>query len=843
MGASIAVNVVLDQNKAEVGEGASISAGSAVNVEAEDLSPNNAIFTLDAGDDGTTSEDFINANYTATLQNSSYYAEAIAGGVAQGGNAGSGSLALTISSGSTKAIVGEGVAISGASANIRAFNESDARHLVGALAVADKKAIGASISGIYLKEDVMTVIGDNGSSDGGLNTTITTSAGDVDIVAAAEQDSITFMAAGGVSSNDLALAGAFGFNVMDTDVEARIIEDVVINASAGAIGINANSDTNIRNFALAVAGSGGANSVGGSLAVNLFLTDKKAIVGSSAATDNNIQLNASGAINVGINAAQDLVNGVISASVSTSSNALSGALSSNVIKGDSYALVQQGADINQNLSINNSSISQSVGVTARDQSNITDLTGTLAASSNASIGVALGANVLWKDVQAGINSDVIADTNVVVTADTVQNLTATVVGISASTGGLAGAGSISVGLVKSTTNATIGGSADINTDGSMQLHAGDDTDIFMLEPAASFSSGGMALAGAVGAAVFSGQTRARVLDSAVVTARGNTAMQVETDATQTTSPLLDGIMSGDDSQTRSALGSFNDGFTFDNIKDLFLTETRITETRRGISVTAVADQDVISIAASGAVSSDSAIAVSISAGVGVGAVQASVGNASINSAAGVAHSDQDVVVRAVSDTYWTDVSGALAVGTGSAGVGIGGDVVVQVKSTSAFIGQGATVIAARDVDVQASNKDRVINSAVSVGGGSTAGVSGAVAVGVVVNSTSAYIDGTVTAGNDIDVSADGFSEHIQIAGGIGAGGTAGIGASFGIGYVKNTTKAYIDENAITNAAGDTVVDADTTENAVAAVIAGGVGGTVGVSVSAGIKVHQSNTQA
>ena len=51
------------------------------------------------------------------------------------------------------------------------------------------------------------------------------------------------------------------------------------------------------------------------------------------------------------------------------------------------------------------------------------------------------------------------------------------------------------------------------------------------------------------------------------------------------------------------------------------------------------------------------------------------GDADINVSNSGAHADQDVVVRAVSDTYWTDVSGAIAVGTGSAGVGIGADVV------------------------------------------------------------------------------------------------------------------------------------------------------------------------
>ena len=112
--------------------------------------------------------------------------------------------------------------------------------------------------------------------------------------------------------------------------------------------------------------------------------------------------------------------------------------------------------------------------------------------------------------------------------------------------------------------------------------------------------------------------------------------------------------------------------------------------------------------------------------------------------------------------------GAIAVGTGSAGVGIGADVVVQTKDTKAFIARGADVTANDDVIVHAYNNDRIINSALSVGGGSTAGVTGAAAVGVTVNTTKAYIDGEVTAGDDLTILAGAKSEHIQIAGGIGA---------------------------------------------------------------------------
>ena len=844
VGASIAVNVVVDTNKAEVGENVAISATDNATIMAEDLSSAAGEFTLDPEDNTTTTEDYLTTNYTAVLQNSSYYTEAIAGGVAQGGNAGSGSLAVTVSTGSTKAIIGEGVNISADDVVIKAYNESDAKQLVGAVAFStDKKAIGASISGVYLREDVAVIVGDDGDSDDNSTTRLVANSGDVTISASAEQETQTYMAAGGVSGNDLALAGAFGFSVLDSDVEARIVEDATIQATAGDISVNADHDANIRNFALAISGSGGGNSAGGSLAVNVFLADKKAIIG-SAASGNNISLNAANDVNVGVNARQEVTNGIISAAVSTSNNAISGALSANVIKGDSYALVQEGANINDNSTINSASTTQAVDVAATDNTTLFDLTGTLAASSSTSVGVALAGNVMWKDVKAGINSTVIADDNVMLSANTEQNLTATTVGIAASTGGFSGAGSVSFGLIKSTTFADLGSDAVITTDGSVGIHAGDDTDIFMLEPAASFSSGGTALAGAVGAAVFMGTTKARILDNATITAKGQEVMQVEIDSTYTSSPLLDGIFGGGDNETRDALADFNDNFTFENIKDLFLTETRNTETRRGVSVSAVSDQDVISIAASGAVSSDTAIAISLSAGVGINTTEASIGDgATVNATNASPHSDQDVTVRAISDTYWVDLSAALGVGTGSAGVGVGADVVVQVKDTDAYIAENAIIKANRDVIVEANARDKVINSAATIGVGSTAGVAGTASVGVIVNETDARIDGDVRAENDVAVDANATSELIQIAGAVGGGGTAGIGASFGVAVVKGTTNAIIGNTAQVDAVGTTSVTADSTENSVAAVLAGGIGGTVGVSVSAGIKVHDSTTKA
>ena len=75
----------------------------------------------------------------------------------------------------------------------------------------------------------------------------------------------------------------------------------------------------------------------------------------AAGADNNITINAADAVNIGVNAKQEILNGVISARFLASSNALSGALSANIVKGASYAIANQGVDINDNTTLNTAS--------------------------------------------------------------------------------------------------------------------------------------------------------------------------------------------------------------------------------------------------------------------------------------------------------------------------------------------------------------------------------------------------------------------------------------------------------------------------------------------------------
>ena len=68
VGASIAVNIVIDNNSAIVGEGSSINAGDNVTISSSDLASGAGDFTLDPLDNATSSEDYLTTNYTAQLQ-------------------------------------------------------------------------------------------------------------------------------------------------------------------------------------------------------------------------------------------------------------------------------------------------------------------------------------------------------------------------------------------------------------------------------------------------------------------------------------------------------------------------------------------------------------------------------------------------------------------------------------------------------------------------------------------------------------------------------------------------------------------------------------------------------
>jgi len=130
-----------------------------------------------------------------------------------------------------------------------------------------------------------------------------------------------------------------------------------------------------------------------------------------------------------------------------------------------------------------------------------------------------------------------------------------------------------------------------------------------------------------------------------------------------------------------------------------------------------------------------------------------------------------------------------------------------------------------------------------------AGVGAAASVAVVANETTASVDAgakiNATGGLAIKADQDSSLNLFTVA---GAGGIGGVSGAFSVGVIDNTTKAYVEGSnnvataATLDAAGTTEVAATSNEDILTATVSGAAGG-VGVAGAVGVKVVKSDTEA
>src|SRR6266480_3349675 len=157
--------------------------------------------------------------------------------------------------------------------------------------------------------------------------------------------------------------------------------------------------------------------------------------------------------------------------------------------------------------------------------------------------------------------------------------------------------------------------------------------------------------------------------------------------------------------------------------------------------------------------------------------------------------DQGVTVSAQDAITVFSAAGGIGASSGSAGVGIGLDVGVIVRHTTAHVDEGAQVTANNgDITVHAQSDDDITSIAATFGlSSSSAGVAASVGVMVLITETRAYTEEkgsgsavqlTATHGN-VSLTAQGDMKALMIAGAIGGGSSAGVG-------VANTTLVHND---------------------------------------------------
>lgn len=203
----------------------------------------------------------------------------------------------------------------------------------------------------------------------------------------------------------------------------------------------------------------------------------------------------------------------------------------------------------------------------------------------------------------------------------------------------------------------------------------------------------------------------------------------------------------------------------------------------------------------------------------------------------------DVSVTAKDETKLNTIAGSGAA-SGNTGVGLTAAVEVVNKKASAIVGDDAKV-AGSSLTVKAENTSGSVTSAAGLGAGGTAGLAGAASETFVNQETDAHVgkNANVTVKKGAEILANSTFTQGATAGSAGLGGTVGIGISNATVSLNAVTKAYADDGAVISGGNQVKISADHTTHLTYATVAGGVGGTVGVSGNAAVNIIDTETKA
>ncbi|MGD8330585.1 MAG: hypothetical protein PVJ49_14220, partial [Acidobacteriota bacterium] len=634
--------------------------------------------------------------------------------------------------------------------------------------------------------------------------------------------------------DNTAVAGAAAVNVYLTDashrVEASIADNATVTSSSGNVDLLARQDVGVQTIAgggaLTLSDSG--TSVGAAIGVNFIDTTTLASIGDGAT------VNASGNVSVvadasitpleivtpeieGIDAKEtgvDVTTLIIGAAIGSGGDAGAGSAAIDIFNTNTRAWIGSGASIT----------AADVTVQAVNDTKVDSFVGALALSKDSTgVGVGLDVMVVTKTTEAWIAASndagtptmVDASGNVTVDADSSEDLWSLTVNAGAGTSTSA-AGGLIVMVNITTTRAFVGldpdaplaGNVTLDADGSVVIAADSTTDAELYAGTLGLSMSGSSVGISIGILVDIDETSSFIGDGASITARGNGAA----------ASVRDGMFDGDGNQ-----GS-------ESVRGVAVTATSYDD----MTVLAIAASGSLGRNNSGEenMDNDGGTNVGIAASVGVavihGATKATLGaGAAINSENTGADAGQGILVRAADETNILNIVGGLTITLGGGDPGITGSVSVdEVENTvwaralggntlnSAGGGVRFSATGATNIDTITIAVAGVANTGSSQNNNNSSSVSfagaGSVTVNIVENEFLAQIEAgstvnttgdlSLTAEDDTVISADSGGVAVAIDPSNTDGSTAGaIGASVAVNDISQTIKATVTDTPITAA--------------------------------------------
>lgn len=639
----------------------------------------------------------------------------------------------------------------------------------------------------------------------------------------------------GLSQNSQAIAGSFMYNAI-TDKNEAYAEDATLKLTGSekddtSLTVEADNAAKITNIAASGSGASKGSAVAGQISLNWVdnTTDAHVKGGSlEAGKATTISAKDRGTI--------DSYTGAVAVSGGGNGAAVGASIAANLIKGKTTSLLED-------TTVNSGG---ALSVTADETSQITSIVAAGAASGKFAGAFSASGNYIHTNTDAHISNKNEMKTGALsVLAKNGSNAT---IGVgSAAIGGNSAGASIGVMVNQSAVSASLTGdetkektiTADGITVKADNAYNGDASESDQTAKTAKTVAVGFA--GGTSQFAGSGSVTVNVIDQTTdatvgkgVYDAGKKAVEVEA----TSAAKLFGLAGGVSLSAGSGIGAAVD-----------------VQTYKGHTYAGIADGAKLSKASSVTVNADSkehltSIAATLAGGAGSFAGAGAAGAHSIATVTKAYIGEQsevtdagDISVTAKDETKLNTVAGSGAV-SGNTGVGLTAAVEVVNKKASAIVGDNAKVTG-RSLTVKADNTSSSVTSAAGLGGGATAGLAGAASETFVNQETDAHVgkNANVTVKEGAEILANSTFTQGATAGSAGVGGTVGLGISNATVSLHAVTKAYADDDAVISGGNQVKISADHTTNLTYATVAGGVGGTVGVSGNAAVNIIDTETKA
>lgn len=648
----------------------------------------------------------------------------------------------------------------------------------------------------------------------------------------------------GLSQNSQAIAGSFMYNAI-TDKNEAYAEDATLGLRGSekddtSLTVEADNAAKITNIAASGSGASKGSAVAGQISLNWVnnTTDAHVKGGSlKAGKAATISAKDRGTINS--------YTGAVAISPGNNGAAVGASIAANLIEGDTKAYLE-------NSEVAGSTEGEKAGklsVTADETSEIQSIVAAGAGSGKLAAAFAASGNWIHTTTDAHIsNANDMKTGALSILAKNGSNAT---LGVgSAAAGGNSVGASIAVMVNQSAVNASLTGDKEknhiITADGitvkADNAYNGDASDTntntkddqSAKTVAVGFTGGTSQFAG-------SGSVTVNVIDQKTDATVGKGVYDAGKKAVEvaaTSAAKLFGLAGGVSLSAGSGVGAAVD-----------------VQTYKGHTYAGIADGASLKNASSVTVNADSkehltAVAATLAGGAGTfaGAGAAGAHSVSTDTKAYIGQQSEvteagDVSVTAKDETELKTIAGSGAASSNT-GVGLTAAVEVVNKKASAIVGDDAKVTGS-SLTVKAENTSSSVTSAAGLGVGGTAGLAGAASETFMNQETDAHVGkkAQVTVKKGAKILANSNFTQGATAGSVGGGGTVGIGISNATVSLNAVTKAYADDSAVISGGNQVKISADHTTDLTYATVAGGVGGTVGVSGNAAVNIIDTETKA